>query len=168
MRKSEWEDAYGDDQRRLRGAILTEPILSLKPRAPILVTPETSVAAAIEFMNEGHRGCVCIVEKDRLVGIFTERDLLRVVRFGEDLGKIQVQRVMTVNPDALRPDHGIALALNMMSEGGFRHIPLVDSDRRPVGIVAMRDIVRFIVSMFPDAILTVPPNPTVIPTKYGG
>jgi CBS domain-containing protein len=75
---------------------------------------------------------------------------------------------MTPDPETLRPDHGIALALNRMTDGGYRHIPLVDAEGRPVGIVAMRDIVRFIVSMFPDAVLNVPPDPTAVQTEYGG
>ncbi len=56
----------------------------------------------------------------------------------------------------------------MMSEGGYRHIPLVDADGSPEGVVAMRDIVAFIVSLFPDAVLTVPPDPNQIQAKYGG
>ena len=55
-----------------------------------------------------------------------------------------------------------------MTEGGYRHIPLVDDENRPVGVVAMRDIVRFIVSLFPDTVLTVPPDPDAVPEEYGG
>ena len=68
----------------------------------------------------------------------------------------------------IRPENKIALALNKMADGGFRHIPLVDGAGHPVGIVAMRDIVGFIVSLFPDAVLTAPPDPAAIQTEYGG
>jgi CBS domain-containing protein len=75
---------------------------------------------------------------------------------------------MTEKPETLRRQHGIAQALNQMSEGGFRHVPIVDAAGRPVGIISMPDIVRFIVSLFPDAVLNVPPDPKAIPTQYGG
>jgi CBS domain-containing protein len=55
-----------------------------------------------------------------------------------------------------------------MTERGFRHVPLVDRSGRPTGIVAMRDIVRWLVSMFPDSAQNLPPDPRKIPTEYGG
>jgi CBS domain-containing protein len=109
-----------------------------------------------------------VVEGGRLAGIFTERDLLRLAREAADLGSIPLAKVMTPDPETLYPDDRIALALYHMTEGGYRHIPLVDADQRPVGIVAMRDIVRFIVSMFPDTVLNVPPTRAAIQKKDGG
>ena len=168
MAESEFTDAYEEDQGELRGAIVNEPISTLETKKPVEVTAEQPVRDAVELMNAHHTGCVLVVEDGKLVGIFTERDLLRIVQEEADTSSIPVGQAMTAEPDALRPENRIALALNKMSEGGFRHIPLVDGRGRPVGIVAMRDIVRFIVSMFPDAVLTVPPDPAKIPTKYGG
>ena len=167
MARSEWEEAY-DDERRLRGAVLSEPISGLKPREPIVVSPQASVQEAVQLMNEQHIGCVCVVEDETLVGIFSERDLLRIVRDELDLAKTAIGQVMTAELETLRPENKIALALNKMSDGGFRHIPLVDGAGHPVGIVAMRDIVGFIVSLFPDAVLTAPPDPAAIQTEYGG
>ena len=167
MSTSEFEEAY-EDERRIRGAILTEPISRLTPRAPVVVTPEASVAEAIRRMNRERCGCVLVVEADRLVGIFSERDLLRLVQKETDPGGLSVGSMMTRDPETLRLDDGIALALHHMSEGGYRHIPIVDRDGRPVGVVAMRDIVRFIVSLFPDTVLTVPPDPHAVPKEYGG
>lgn len=168
MHESEFEEAYEADERRIRGAILTEPIRRLEPREPPRLAPEATVLDAIRAMNERRTGCVCVVDGGRLVGIFTERDLLRLAENGVDTAGTPLERVMTREPETLRPEDGIALALNRMSEGGFRHIPLVDGAGWPVGIVAMRDIVRFIVSMFPDAVLNVPPDPGAIPERYGG
>ena len=168
MVESEFTEAYDADQYELRGAIVNEPISVLDLRKPLKVSPELSVREAIGQMNESHTGCVLVVEDNKLAGIFTERDLLRIVQEKVDTSTIRVGEAMTAEPDVLRPDHRLALALNKMAEGGFRHIPLVDRLGRPVGIVAMRDIVRFIVSMFPDAVLNVPPDPSKIPTEYGG
>ncbi len=168
MAESEFSEAYDEDATSLRGAIMNEPISVLDPRKHVEISGEISVREAITLMNEHHTGCVLVVEDGKLAGIFTERDLLRIVQEEIDTSAVSVSEVMTPDPDVLRPEHRLALALNEMAEGGFRHIPLVDGQRRPVGIVAMRDIVRFIVSMFPDAVLNVPPDPAKIPKKYGG
>ncbi len=168
MPRSEFSDAYEEDEEALRGAILNEPISALEPRKHVVVSPGAALGEALGLMREHNTGCVLSVEDTRLVGIFTERDLLGVVQEGRDTSQITVGQVMTRDPEVLRPANRIALALNRMSVGGFRHIPLVDAESRPVGIVAMRDIVRFIVSLFPDVVLTTPPDPTAIPKEYGG
>lgn len=168
MAQSEFSEAYEHDLEELRAAIVSEPISALEPRKPIEVTPDVTVRDAVALMNEKHTGCVLVVEDGRLAGIFTERDLLRIVQEDVDTSKIRVGQAMTADPDVLRPDHKLALALNKMSEGGFRHIPLVDASGRPAGIVAMRDIVAFIVSLFPDAVLNAPPDPAKVPSRYGG
>ena len=168
MTDSDVFEAYEEDERAMRGAILTEPVSELDLRQPVTVNRDESVAEAVRKMTEGHTGCVCVVDGGVLAGIFTERDLLQIVQDNVDTATTPVGQVMTEKPVTLRPRHGIALALNQMSEGGFRHIPLVDGSGRPVGIVAMRDIVNFIVSLFPDAVLNVPPDPEAIQTEYGG
>ena len=168
MAESDFLAGYEEDEKALRGAILTEPISALEPPLPVTVERDTPVREAVRAMTERHTGCVCVVDADVLAGIFTERDLLRIVQENVDTATTPVGQVMTENPETLRPRHGIAQALNQMSEGGFRHIPLVDGRGRPVGIIAMRDIMRFIVSLFPDAVFNVPPDPEAIQTEYGG
>jgi CBS domain-containing protein len=168
MSISEFEEAYEADESEIRGAILGEPISHLAARTPVEVAPDLSVREAVRLMNEKRRGCVLVVENGRLAGIFTERDLLRLLADGRPLENTQVGQVMTREPEVLRPEHGIAVALNKMSVGGYRHIPLVDADGRPAGLVAMRDIVAFIVSLFPDTVLTVPSDPSKIQSRYGG
>ena len=161
-------ESYEQDERALKGALLREPISALEPRQPVLVAPQQRMREAVDLMVASHTGCVCVVERECLIGIFTERDLLHALQGGVDFESTTVGQIMTRDPETLRRSDGIALALNQMSEGGFRHVPIVDGAGRPVGILAMRDIVRFIVSLFPDAVLTVPPDPSAIPTEYGG
>lgn len=147
---------------RLGAAISKRPIRKLPTlRAPVCVAPAASIRHTIDDMNERRTGCVLVVEPDdRLVGVFTERDVLtKIVGRDIDLDATPVSDVMTADPECLTLDDGIAYALNMMSVGGFRHIPLVDADRRPTGVVAMRDIVDYIVDMFPEAVLNLPPSP---------
>ena len=81
---------------------------------------------------------VLVVDGDRLKGIFTERDALLKLA-GRSLAGITVRDVMTKDPVVLREDDTIAVAINKMAVGGFRHIPLVDAGR-PTGIVTARDV----------------------------
>jgi CBS domain-containing protein len=66
---------------------------------------------------------------------------------------------MTPDPETLELDDPIVWALNRMSVGGYRHVPLVDRDGRPVGILSVKDIVHYIVALFPNEVLTLPPDP---------
>jgi len=138
------------DQRMLR-----EPIRLLEPRTPLTLGRSASVREAIGIMREHRVGCVLVVEDDRLLGIITERDLLLKLDGEIDL---PVERLMTPDPEVLRPDDPISYALNKMSVGGFRHVPLVDESGVPVGIVSVKDIVDYIVDCFPNDVLTVPPD----------
>ena len=146
---------------RLGAAITKRPIRRLPTlKAAVTVAPAASVREAIEAMNEHRVGCVLVVDRSRLVGVFTERDVLtKVASLNLDVDRTRVDDVMTPDPESLTLDDGIAYALNMMSVGGFRHIPLIDAEQRPTGVVAMRDIVDYIVDFFPSEVLNLPPSP---------
>jgi CBS domain-containing protein len=160
---SEFEDAYEDveadeDAEKITCAFLREPIRRLEFREPIYVHQDTAVRDAATAMNDAHVGCVLVMESERLVGILTERDILKKV-IGQLDPDSPVGEIMTPNPETVGMDDGIAYALNKMHIGGYRHIPVLDKQDRPVGVVSMRDVVRFIVSLFPAAVLNVPPEP---------
>ncbi len=138
--------------------MIREPIRILQPRTPLSLPPSATVADAVRMMREHRVGCLLVVANDRLVGIITERDLLLKLEQG-DLDR-PVSQLMTPDPEVLGLADPIAYALNKMSVGGFRHIPLVDATGRPVGIVSVKDIVDYIVDFFPNDILTVPPEPS--------
>lgn len=157
MNPSEFDDAY-DDCEKLRGAILTETIKNLHPKPPLTCSPETSVLDAARIMNQNHGHCLCVLEGERLVGIFTERDVLRkVVEQGLDVKKTPVGELMTRNPECLTFDDKIAFALNMMHVGGYRNIPIFHH-KRLTGIVSIADIAEFMVEIFPEGALNVPPD----------
>ena len=158
MSTSEFDDAY-EDQQRIRGAILETPISDLPLRAPILIGATSTVADAVTSMNENHTGCVLVGKDGKLIGIFTERDVLTKNFLRADSDKVAVETVMTKNPETLEPDDSIAFALNKMSVGGYRHIPIVEASGKPVGVLSVRDIVDFLVDLFPEDVLNLPPNP---------
>jgi CBS domain-containing protein len=144
-------------------AILDRPIRTLPGlQGPIHLPADVSVRDAIDTMNGARVGCVMVCEDDRLVGVFTERDVLtRVAGTSLDLDATPVGELMTPDPECLTLDDSIAWALNKMSVGGFRHVPLVDVDGRPTGLVSMRHVVDYVVDLFPRAVLNLPPSPSL-------
>ena len=118
------------------------------------------VSDAIQSMVEQRVGIVMIVDDGRLAGVFSERDVLvKVAAADINVSTTPVADLMTKNPQTLRPHDELVYALNQMSVGGFRHVPIVDDDNRPVAVVSMRDIVEYIVSLYPDEVLKIPPSP---------
>lgn len=140
------------DQQTLR-----QPIRALSPRPPLATTAGAPLREAVRMMRDHRVGCVLVVAGARLVGIITERDLLLKLE-DTDLSR-PVGDLMTPDPEVLSPDDPIAYALNRMAEGGFRHIPLVDAEGRPTGIVSVRDVVNYLADCFPLTVFTVPPSP---------
>jgi CBS domain-containing protein len=94
-----------------------------------------------------------------LTGIFTERDiLLKVIDCGRNPATLPLSDVMTSDPESLALDARLAWALNMMSVGGYRHLPITDDRGWPAFIISVRDIVEFLVESFPAEILNLPPD----------
>lgn len=150
----------GDDRTELHALLLEEPISSLDPAVPVEVSPDASIAEAIRKMNEHRIGCLLVVRDARLVGIVSERDVLTKVA-GRDIPieDTPVGAIMTPDPEVLRPEHELVFALHRMSVGGYRHVPLVDAEGKPVGIVSMRNFIDYIVEFFPSAVQTLPSDP---------
>ena len=108
--------------------------------AAAIVDPGLSVHAALERMHREELDCLLVVSEDRLVGIFTERDAVLKVA-GRKAESFDIRDVMTPDPVVLRADDTLAVAVNKMAVGGFRHIPVMDGTM-PVGVVAARDVFR--------------------------
>lgn len=115
------------------------PIRSVMQRRKILkAPPATLVIKVAKLMAGKNTGAVMIVENDRLIGIFTERDMVfRVVAVGLDARTTPVVDVMTPAPITVGPEKPFGYALLMMHERGFRHLPVIE-DGKLVGIVSSR------------------------------
>src|SRR5262245_45404048 len=116
-------------------AIISRPVLT--------VSRTTSVMEAVELMASAKVGSVIVVDDDRLVGIFSERDvMLRVVLEGRDPKRTNVEEVMTARV------HSISLrttgdeALRIMAQEHIRHLPVVDEQGRPQAIVSIRSLLE--------------------------
>jgi CBS domain-containing protein len=116
-----------------------QPVKSVMQRRKILkAAPETLVSKAAKLMADKNVGAVMVIEDERLVGIFTERDVVfRVVAQGLDAHTTKLGDVMTPAPDTVDPDKPFGYALLMMHERGFRHLPVIQ-DGKPIGIVSSR------------------------------
>jgi CBS domain-containing protein len=121
-----------------RGRLLGERLDELQMAPPEIVDASVDVDDAIRRMHDKGIDCVLVVESGRLVGIFTDRDAVLKVA-GTKAGGQPISTLMTHDPVVLRHDETIAVALNKMAVGGFRHIPIVD-DGRPTGVVSARDV----------------------------
>ncbi len=120
------------------GRLLGEHLDDLGQSAPITVTPDASLDAVISQMHATGSDCVLVLDGDRLVGIFTDRDAVVKVA-DQSLDALRVGDFMTPDPVVLRHDDPIAVAIHKMAVGGFRHIPIVEGGR-PTGVVTARDV----------------------------
>jgi CBS domain-containing protein len=101
--------------------------------------PDASVRAACCLMAEHQCGSVLVTEQERLLGIFTEGDLIRrVLAAGLDPNRALLLEVMTTDPDTIRPQEPVAEVIRRMDEYGYRHLPVVERGK-VVGVVALRD-----------------------------
>ncbi|MDT8324633.1 MAG: CBS domain-containing protein [Bacteroidota bacterium] len=151
----------GDEQNppALEVSDLRRSLRSLMKPA-ITVEIDTTVKEAVNLMQDKRIGCVLVTSHDKLLGIFTERDVLKkILGAAFDLRTTPITEVMTTNPQALNEDDTIAYALNFMDLGGYRHIPLVNDAFEPVGLVSVKDIVSYLVEHFADEVLNLPPHP---------
>lgn len=161
------DEAYFDDatdrRRNFDAKLLQEPLTLLPSRSPIALSESATVKDAMQAMKRQHRGCILITKdgtlRSPLIGIFTERDvLLKIIDSGRNPATVPLREVMTFEPESLPIDAKLAWALNMMSVGGFRHLPVTDHRHWPAFIISIRDIVEFLVESFPAEILNLPPD----------
>ncbi len=105
----------------------------------VSVGPSATVAEAATVMGERHVGSALVMDGESLVGIFTERDIVRALSQDFDAPGHPVSHWMTKEPKTITAEAPVEQALETMLSGGFRHIPVVE-DRGVVGMVSMRDV----------------------------
>lgn len=112
----------------------------IKGQIPLVSRPDISVRAAAKLMMERSVGALLMVKDEKLVGILSERDIMnKVVAAGLNPDQTPVSEVMVHHVMTISPDRPLAEALHMMREGLFRHVPVVDAQYHPLGMVSARD-----------------------------
>jgi CBS domain-containing protein len=142
-------EALTDLSRRIPSSsveadLLRDRIERLWPKSPATVSPDTPVAEALQSMVDARIGCLMIVDRGKLVGIFSERDAL--IKLNTDAAKFlkrPISQFMTPDPVTLETNDKIAFALHKMNVGGYRHIPIL-FEGKLVGVISIRDILRYL------------------------
>ena len=146
--------------------LTTETIQQTLFADPLCVVPETSLRDVLHVLKEQSRGCVLVCRDQRLVGIFTERDALSLMAHGADLQQ-PIEAVMIPDPVCVTSTTPVGEAIAKMAEGGYRRLPVVDAQHRPLGIVKVSGILHYLVEHFPKVVYTLPPTPQVAQKREG-
>ncbi|HVA31065.1 MAG TPA: CBS domain-containing protein [Gaiellaceae bacterium] len=118
-------------------------VADLMTKDVLTVEPSDTIGEAAEKMHAAHVGAVVVVEDMvRIVGIVTERDLLRAVAQRARAAEARVRQWMTADPLTIDPDTTVEEAAKIMFDHNFRHLPVV-KDGRPLGIVSLRVLARW-------------------------
>ena len=140
-----------------------DSVSRLDPTPPHAIEDREPVAAAVAVLRREKVGCLLVTRQGKLVGIFTDRDLLaRVLAAGLPLS-VPMAECLTANPVTVRPKDSVQVAIKKMEKGGYRHLPVVDDANRPVGILSARRVVHYLVEHFPGLIYNQPPDPDRTP-----
>lgn len=122
-------------------------LLDENPRAPLSVSPDDSVFSALELMAKHDIGAVLVMRGDQLAGIFSERDYARkIILLGKSSKETLVREIMTEKVLYARPDHTTDDAMALMTEKHIRHLPVLDADKRVIGMVSIGDVVKETIS----------------------
>jgi CBS domain-containing protein len=109
----------------------------------VTIAPSSSVAEAATIMGERRISSILVMDGDDMVGIFTERDIVRALGQHHDASGHEVSEWMTAKPTTVPSDMAIQEALQVMLDGGYRHLPIKDGPK-VVGVVSIRDISRWL------------------------
>jgi CBS domain-containing protein len=156
----EYSSSGDPEDRSIGPAVFNDTVEVLSPAEPVCLRGTATVTEAAQRMLQARQAAVLVVDAGgKLTGIFTERDLLtRVVGRGLDPKSTTLAAVMTPNPEVLSPRDRVAYAVHCMRVAGYRTVPLVDADGRPVGIVTVSDVIRWLADLFPATVLNLPPG----------
>lgn len=134
---------------KMQKVLMSDPLARLSPHTPLFISPKATLMDAVKNMNAAKVGSLLVGDADHLEGILTERDIaLKAVCQGKDLEETDVASLMTPHPETLTDDDSLAYAVNRMSVGGYRHVPIL-RDGRAVGIISIRDVLTYLSRLFP-------------------
>ncbi len=144
-----FHDESGSD-REIANSLLTDTLADLDPKIPLTAHVDISLAEAVAKMKDINVGFLALVDDDGVLqGVFTEGDIFTKVACKiKDLSAEKTKDYMTANVTYLSPGDSIAHALHMMSIYHFRHIPILDEEGKPEGVISFRSVVRYIEENF--------------------
>jgi len=136
-------DASQGGRRSLARSVMEDDLNQLEQEF-VGVTSDTPAAEAINKMREARVGCALVIDGGKLLGIFTERDVLKKLTGKTALQATSpVRELMSANPETLRETDSVATALNKMSIGRYRHIPLQKADGT-YAVTSIKHVLKYI------------------------
>jgi CBS domain-containing protein len=109
-------------------------------RNVVTINPKTSIKAAIETLHDKHIGSLIITDSDqKCIGIFTERDVIRVVAQGVNLNT-PIEKVMTSNVTTIGEEASLEEAKRLIATHAIRHLPVVNSQEKLIGLLSVRKL----------------------------
>lgn len=136
----------------LEAAIIEETVEAIQSQPFASITPDTSIAAAVEQLAKLEIGCLLVAEANKLVGVFSKRDVLdKVADRYEEIKNRPVSEVTSSNPIYVYDTDSAAAALHVMAVSGFRHVPVMNVNDELVGIVSPQRVLAFLQERFEAA-----------------
>lgn len=136
-------------KNKLDHTYLARSIGLINPKVPEFINKETTIYEAANKLAHSNVGAMLVLdENDNLAGIFTERDIVKKVITNNIPFSNKASEVMTTDPISIEMTTPIGFALQLMTEGGFRNLPIVDVDNNPIGVISIKDIMDEFVRTF--------------------
>ncbi|MDH3716795.1 MAG: CBS domain-containing protein [Planctomycetota bacterium] len=133
----------------LEEALAEETVAAIRHEPYVSIPPDTPVHAAVEKLAGLHVACLLVEHDRKLVGVFSDRDVLeRVSQEYDQLKDRPIQEIMTMHPFYVYETDSPAAALAVMAVAGFRHVPVLNLDDELVGIVSPQRVTAFLHSHF--------------------
>jgi CBS domain-containing protein len=148
-------------------SLSTEPVTAAYPDDPLLVSPDASVGEVLRLLKAHLAACVLVCADHRLLGIFTERDALAWIGSGQ-IADLPVESLMSRTITSVNEKSTVGEAIRLMSQGGYRRLPIVSADGEPTGVIGVHGLVRYLVEHFPQTIYTLPPKPDSVQAEREG
>ena len=144
-----------------------QPISRLGELPNFSVTPQETVLDALRLMQKERHGAILVCEGRKLIGVLTERDILR--RMGASLPlDVPVSEVLSGSVWSVSQTDSVATALRAMNQHQCRHLAVTGREGEAVGFLSVRRIVHELVELFPAAVYNLPPDSTKAPTSAEG
>jgi CBS domain-containing protein len=135
-------------QDKIERALMDDSVSVLRPARPVTIEPTASLREAIQTLLKHNVGALLVTgDKGKLLGIFSERDvLMKVVGLRDHYEDLPVSLFMTEDPESVPQTAKLVFALHKMDAGDYRHLPVVDQGRA-TGVISVRDLLRYITSL---------------------
>ncbi len=130
--------------------------------------PDVSIKRAIAIMQESKSGYIVVAENEKVVGVFTETDVIRKVLNKDVDWNKPIRDFMTKKPSVLSPNDPVGKAMDLMGDNRFYHVPLVDAKGNLVNVLSVRTLIRFLAEFYPNEIFNLPPDPNQVMTSPEG